>query len=81
MGKMVEVEIYETGKHFLKGKIMKNTEIKSPGLTNPLPKGEVSGADVNNINVCSEVRTQRNCLKAQGCYLFPVSDWLHISAE
>ena len=62
MGKMVEVEIYETGKHFVKGKIMKNTEIKSPGLTNLLPKGDVSGADVNNINVCSEVRTHRDII-------------------
>uniref|UniRef100_A0A7M5WLE1 tRNA-t(6)A37 methylthiotransferase n=2 Tax=Clytia hemisphaerica TaxID=252671 RepID=A0A7M5WLE1_9CNID len=44
MGKMVEVEIYETGKHFMKGRIVDNTEIVNPGLTEPLRKGEVSGA-------------------------------------
>ena len=43
MGKMVEVEIYETGKHFMKGKLLDNSEIINPGLKSPLMKGEVSG--------------------------------------
>lgn len=53
MGKMIEVEIYETGKHFLKGKIVDNSEIISPGLTQPLPKGTVSGlpAEKDEISV------------------------------
>ncbi|XP_057303648.1 threonylcarbamoyladenosine tRNA methylthiotransferase-like [Hydractinia symbiolongicarpus] len=44
MGKMVEVEIYETGKHFVKGRLVENSEVISPGLSEPLPKGVVSGA-------------------------------------
>ena len=43
MGKMVEVEIYETGKHFMKGRLADNSEIISPGLKDPLEKGVVSG--------------------------------------
>jgi len=43
MGKMVEVEIYETGKHFMKGQLVNNSEVFSPGLKNALPKGIVSG--------------------------------------
>merc|ERR1719427_1116442 len=44
MGKMVTVEIYETGKHFMKGRIVENAEVVTPGLKAPLPKGVVSGA-------------------------------------
>lgn len=44
MGKMVEVEIYETGKHFVRGRLVENSEVISPGLSEPLPKGVVSGA-------------------------------------
>lgn len=43
MGKMVTVEIYETGKHFMKGHLVDNSEVISPGLKQPLPKGIVSG--------------------------------------
>jgi len=43
MGKMVEVEIYETGKHFMKGHLVDNSEVVSPGLKSALPKGTVSG--------------------------------------
>ena len=58
MGKMVEVEIFETGKHFMKGKLVDNSEIINPGLKSPLLKGEVSGAvvspdKVNKINTFS----------------------------
>ena len=53
MGKMVEVEIYETGKHFMKAKIVDNTQIIHPGLKEPLRKGEVSGASVEKVGgVC-----------------------------
>lgn len=54
MGKMVTVEIYETGKHFLKGHLVDNSEVVSPGLKNPFPKGAVSGAPVN---VGTDIRT------------------------
>ena len=47
MGKMVSVEVIETGKHFLKTKLVENSDIKEPGLSRPLEKGEVSG--ISNI--------------------------------
>ncbi|XP_075826097.1 LOW QUALITY PROTEIN: threonylcarbamoyladenosine tRNA methylthiotransferase [Microtus pennsylvanicus] len=43
MGKMVEVDIYESGKHFLKGRPVSNTKIYTPSISKPLAKGEVSG--------------------------------------
>nr|XP_048283987.1 LOW QUALITY PROTEIN: threonylcarbamoyladenosine tRNA methylthiotransferase [Myodes glareolus] len=43
MGKMVEVDIYESGKHFLKGQPVSNTKIYTPSISKPLAKGEVSG--------------------------------------
>lgn len=43
MGKMVEVDIYESGKHFLKGRPISNTKIYTPSISKPLAKGEVSG--------------------------------------
>jgi len=49
MGKMVEVEIYETGKHFMKAKLLDNSEIINPGLKSPLMKGEVSGVPDKKI--------------------------------
>ncbi|XP_060046784.1 threonylcarbamoyladenosine tRNA methylthiotransferase [Erinaceus europaeus] len=43
MGKMVEVDIYESGKHFMKGRPVSETKIYSPSISRPLAKGEVSG--------------------------------------
>ncbi|XP_068093069.1 threonylcarbamoyladenosine tRNA methylthiotransferase isoform X2 [Hyperolius riggenbachi] len=43
MGKMVEVVIYETGKHYMKGKPLSDSKIYTPSITKPLEKGEVSG--------------------------------------
>ncbi|XP_037061746.1 LOW QUALITY PROTEIN: threonylcarbamoyladenosine tRNA methylthiotransferase [Peromyscus leucopus] len=43
MGKMVEVDIYESGKHFLKGQPVSDTKIYTPSISKPLAKGEVSG--------------------------------------
>ncbi|XP_053570767.1 threonylcarbamoyladenosine tRNA methylthiotransferase [Bombina bombina] len=43
MGKMVEVDIFESGKHFMKGRPVSNSEIYTPSITKPLAKGEVSG--------------------------------------
>uniref|UniRef100_A0A8C9T4Z1 tRNA-t(6)A37 methylthiotransferase n=1 Tax=Scleropages formosus TaxID=113540 RepID=A0A8C9T4Z1_SCLFO len=42
-GKMVEVEIYETGKHFMKGRPVEDSEVFTPSIAQPLRKGEVSG--------------------------------------
>lgn len=52
MGKMVEVEIYETGKHFMKGHLVDNSEVVSPGLKGALPKGAVSGvSDLKDVKL------------------------------
>ena len=59
MGKMVSVEVIETGKHFLKSKLVENSNIKEPGLSKPLEKGEVSG--LSNIT-SKEVDTVSYCL-------------------
>ncbi|XP_075441716.1 threonylcarbamoyladenosine tRNA methylthiotransferase [Ascaphus truei] len=43
MGKMVEVDIYEAGKHFMKGQPGSDSKVYTPSITKPLRKGEVSG--------------------------------------
>ncbi|XP_030067377.1 threonylcarbamoyladenosine tRNA methylthiotransferase [Microcaecilia unicolor] len=43
MGKMVEVNIYEAGKHFMKGQPTSDARVYAPSVTKPLAKGEVSG--------------------------------------
>lgn len=47
MGKMVKVLITETGKHFLKGKVLKDDPVHTPGIAPPMAKGVVSG--VKNV--------------------------------
>ncbi|NXP27171.1 CDKAL methylthiotransferase, partial [Scytalopus superciliaris] len=43
MGKMVEVNIYEAGKHFMKGHPVSDARVHTASITRPLAKGEVSG--------------------------------------
>ncbi|XP_064017133.1 threonylcarbamoyladenosine tRNA methylthiotransferase isoform X2 [Pogoniulus pusillus] len=43
MGKMVEVNIYEAGKHFMKGQLVSDARVYTASITKPLAKGEVSG--------------------------------------
>ncbi|XP_021409082.1 threonylcarbamoyladenosine tRNA methylthiotransferase isoform X2 [Lonchura striata] len=43
MGKMVEVNIYEAGKHFMKGQPVSDARIHTASISRPLAKGEVSG--------------------------------------
>uniref|UniRef100_A0A6G1RB93 tRNA-t(6)A37 methylthiotransferase n=1 Tax=Hypotaenidia okinawae TaxID=2861861 RepID=A0A6G1RB93_9GRUI len=43
MGKMVEVNIYEAGKHFMKGQPVSDARVCTASITRPLAKGEVSG--------------------------------------
>ncbi|XP_012608965.1 threonylcarbamoyladenosine tRNA methylthiotransferase isoform X1 [Microcebus murinus] len=43
MGKMVEVDIYESGKHFMKGQPVSDARVYTPSISKPLAKGEVSG--------------------------------------
>ncbi|XP_044064495.1 threonylcarbamoyladenosine tRNA methylthiotransferase isoform X1 [Siniperca chuatsi] len=42
-GKMIEVYIYEAGKHFLKGRPVEDSKPFTPSIAAPLQKGEVSG--------------------------------------
>lgn len=42
-GKMIEVEIFEAGKHFLKGRPVEDSRPFTPSITEPLEKGAVSG--------------------------------------
>ncbi|XP_068179865.1 threonylcarbamoyladenosine tRNA methylthiotransferase [Antennarius striatus] len=42
-GKMIEVDIYEAGKHFLKGRPVEDSTPFTPSIAAPLQKGEVSG--------------------------------------
>ena len=51
MGKMVEVVITETGKHFLKGKVLKENPVHTPSIAPPFAKGVVSGVK----EVCCEI--------------------------
>ncbi|XP_061196198.1 threonylcarbamoyladenosine tRNA methylthiotransferase-like [Saccostrea echinata] len=44
MGKMVTVQIKETGKHFLKGRLLSDKDAIRPDVPPPLKKGQVSGA-------------------------------------
>lgn len=43
MGNMVEVNIYEAGKHFMKGQPVSDGRVYAASITRPLAKGEVSG--------------------------------------
>lgn len=42
-GKMVEVEVIETGKHYMRGRPIDSSKPISPALQEPLPKGKISG--------------------------------------
>uniref|UniRef100_A0A8C9XPU2 tRNA-t(6)A37 methylthiotransferase n=1 Tax=Sander lucioperca TaxID=283035 RepID=A0A8C9XPU2_SANLU len=54
-GKMIEVDIYEAGKHFLKGRPVEESKPFTPSIAAPLRKGEVSGLmQVNtHTNTCT----------------------------
>lgn len=43
MGKMVQVQITSAGEHFQMARVLHDSEVHSPGLVEPLPKGVVSG--------------------------------------
>lgn len=40
---MIEVDIYEAGKHFMKGRPVEDRKPFTPSIAAPLQKGEVSG--------------------------------------
>ncbi|KAK9403491.1 threonylcarbamoyladenosine tRNA methylthiotransferase [Crotalus adamanteus] len=43
MGKMVEVEIFEAGKHFMRGQPVSEARVFTPSIRRPYTRGEVSG--------------------------------------
>ncbi|KAL8562319.1 Threonylcarbamoyladenosine tRNA methylthiotransferase [Nucella lapillus] len=53
MGKMVEVEIVETGKHFLKGRLLTSTAhaVRPETVPPPLLKGQVSGLPPERVHL------------------------------
>ncbi|KAM8966946.1 threonylcarbamoyladenosine tRNA methylthiotransferase [Pelodytes ibericus] len=51
MGKMVEVIIFESGKHFMKGQPLSDSKVYTPSISKPLAKGEVSGLTEVNFKI------------------------------
>uniref|UniRef100_A0A2H6N2U4 tRNA-t(6)A37 methylthiotransferase n=1 Tax=Micrurus carvalhoi TaxID=3147026 RepID=A0A2H6N2U4_9SAUR len=43
MGKMVEVDIFEAGKHFMRGQPISEARVFTPSIRRPFARGEVSG--------------------------------------
>lgn len=54
---MIEVDIYEAGKHFLKGRPVEDSEPFTPSIAAPLEKGEVSGLTQVNHTYMSTLDT------------------------
>uniref|UniRef100_A0A673CWR2 tRNA-t(6)A37 methylthiotransferase n=1 Tax=Sphaeramia orbicularis TaxID=375764 RepID=A0A673CWR2_9TELE len=54
-GKMIEVDIYEAGKHFLKGRPVEDSKPFTPSIAAPLQKGEVSGLLQVNMHTYSHM--------------------------
>ncbi|KAM9230173.1 LOW QUALITY PROTEIN: threonylcarbamoyladenosine tRNA methylthiotransferase-like [Dugong dugon] len=52
MGKMVKVDIYESGKHFMKRQPVSDAKVYMPSISKPLAKGEVSGLTEEFKNRC-----------------------------
>ncbi|XP_069469676.1 threonylcarbamoyladenosine tRNA methylthiotransferase [Ambystoma mexicanum] len=69
MGKMVEVDIYEAGKHFLKGRPVLDAKVYTPSISRPLAKGEVSG-------LTEEFRGRRANISISEPGIFGMSPWL-----
>ncbi|CAB1423485.1 unnamed protein product [Pleuronectes platessa] len=65
-GKMVEVDIYEAGKHFLRGRPVDDSKLFTPSITAPLQKGEVSGLVQeqipNGVQSCASISSSSTLL-------------------
>ncbi|KAM9310437.1 threonylcarbamoyladenosine tRNA methylthiotransferase isoform 1-T1 [Pholidichthys leucotaenia] len=65
-GKMIEVDIYEAGKHFMKGQPVEDSKPFTPSIATPLEKGEVSGLmkgrAVNGVGGHSTMPSLSSCL-------------------
>ncbi|XP_055263261.1 threonylcarbamoyladenosine tRNA methylthiotransferase [Moschus berezovskii] len=71
MGKMVEVDIYESGKHFMKGQPVSDATVFTPSISKPLARGEVSGLTEefrnrlgNHLNSVSHTSAANQCESA-----------------
>uniref|UniRef100_A0A671L2D1 tRNA-t(6)A37 methylthiotransferase n=1 Tax=Sinocyclocheilus anshuiensis TaxID=1608454 RepID=A0A671L2D1_9TELE len=58
-GKMIEVDIYEAGKHYMKGRPVEDARVFTPSIAQPLQKGQVSGLpQVTSVRLLDD----RDCL-------------------
>lgn len=60
MGKMLVVEIYETGKFFLKGKIVTDCDIKSPAVGDRVSQGTVTGVPNVELTLQKNSKSKNN---------------------
>lgn len=65
-GKMIEVDIYEAGKHFMKGRPVEDSKPFTPSIGVPLRKGEVSGL----LQVRTRIHTQIHIFKMSPSQVF-----------
>uniref|UniRef100_A0A8C0FGR0 tRNA-t(6)A37 methylthiotransferase n=2 Tax=Neoaves TaxID=3078114 RepID=A0A8C0FGR0_BUBBB len=76
MGKMVEVNIYEAGKHFMKGKPVSDARVYSASVTRPLGKGEVSGLTEEFIHTLQKGTNWKAHPSAEIPVKAPLSSWM-----
>ncbi|XP_074685498.1 threonylcarbamoyladenosine tRNA methylthiotransferase isoform X2 [Strix aluco] len=76
MGKMVEVNIYEAGKHFMKGKPVSDARVYSASITRPLGKGEVSGLTEEFIHTLQNGTNWKAHPSAEIPVKTPLSSWM-----
>ncbi|XP_062986514.1 threonylcarbamoyladenosine tRNA methylthiotransferase [Elgaria multicarinata webbii] len=65
MGKMVEVDIFEAGKHFMRGQPVSHARVFTPSITRPLAKGEVSGLTEELRHVLENSSKSKTCPSAE----------------
>ncbi|XP_033105022.1 threonylcarbamoyladenosine tRNA methylthiotransferase-like [Anneissia japonica] len=59
LGKMIEVEIASTGKHFQMGKLIDNSRLVTPSIVEPLQKGQISGVSAMSSLQATSSKTPR----------------------
>ncbi|XP_054020241.1 threonylcarbamoyladenosine tRNA methylthiotransferase [Dryobates pubescens] len=76
MGKMVEVNIYEAGKHFMKGQLVSDARVYTASITKPLAKGEVSGLTEEFRHAPQSGTNWKANPSAETLVKTPLSSWL-----
>ncbi|XP_009636195.2 threonylcarbamoyladenosine tRNA methylthiotransferase [Egretta garzetta] len=76
MGKMVEVNIYEAGKHFMKGQPVSDARIYTASITRPLAKGEVSGLTEEFRHAAQNGTNRKARPSAEIPVKTPLSSWM-----